>query len=110
MWELDQGISSSFPSFSSSSWKEIARMPPSLYGRVNRIHSFVDWSFCHCIGIGDYACFIFLGHMREMEVVVYNVSENTQIWLPRCPLNDNKGYVRATRAMALEPRPGTKVT
>lgn len=110
IWKLEQGISSSLPSSSSSSWKEIARMPPSLCGRVNMIHSFVDWPFSHCIGTGDYAGFIFLGHMREMEVVVYNIRENTWSWLPSCPLNDDQGYVRATRAMAFEPRPGTRVT
>lgn len=111
IWELEQvNSSSSSSSLSASSWKEIARMPPSLCGGVNRMHSLMDWPFNYCIGVGDYACFIFLGHMREMKVVVYNVIEKTWNWLPSCPLDYDKGYVRAMRVMAFEPRPGMKIT
>lgn len=110
IWELESVNFSSSSSSSASGWKEIARMPPSLCEGVNRIHSLMDWPFNYCIGVGDYACFIFLGHVHEMEVVVYSVSEKKWSWLPRCSFDVEKGYVTALSVMAFEPSPGTKVT
>lgn len=107
IWEFEKlkGESSS----SSSSWKEIARMPSSLCEDVNRTLYEIDNSmgcpFISCIGVGDCACFILNGCLRVMEVVFYNVSEKTWSRLPSYPL-DNEGYVRV---MAFDPRPDMKV-
>lgn len=108
IWEFEK-VKADSPFSSSSCWKEVARMPPSLCEDVNRtlydIDSSMDCPFMGCIGVGDRACFILNGCMRVMEVVFYSLSEKTWSRLPSCPL-DNEGYVRV---MAFGPRPDMKV-
>lgn len=110
IWELENVNSSSSSCSSASGWKEIASMPPSLCKGVNRIHSFKDRPFNYCIGVGNYACFIFLGHVQELEVVVYSVREKRWSSLPSCSFDADKAYMRGLSVMAFEPRPGMKVT
>jgi hypothetical protein len=109
IWEFEKPKANDCSSSSSSWWKEIARMPPSLCEDVNRtlydIDSAMDCPFMSCIGVGDCACFILNGCIRVMEVVSYSVSEKTWSRLPSCSL-DKEGYVRV---MAFGPRPDMKV-
>jgi len=109
IWEFDRLKANDSSSSTSSWWKEIATMPQSLCGDVNRtlyeIDSSMDCPFMSCIGVGDCACFILNGCMKVMEVVFYSVSEKTWSRLPSFPL-DKKGYVRV---MAFGPRPDMKV-
>jgi len=90
LWEFQKDSSS-------SSWKEIARMPPSLCEVFQRrsFHSF------ECVGVEDCVCFT---SYRCMDFAVYNLNEETWSWLPTIDAGD--GY---PRVMAFKPRPDMKV-
>lgn len=95
LWEFDND------SKSSSSWKEIARMPSSVC-QVFQRNSYFD-SF-ECVGVGDCMCFT---SGRCMDIAVYSLSEETWSWLPT-PTTIDKfcGY---PRIMTFKPRPDMKV-
>nr|ADE75855.1 unknown [Picea sitchensis] len=116
IWEF-QNVKAVSTSYSSSSWwKEIARMPPSLCEIVNKSWSQfgcrINSPFMCCIGVGDCACFIVKGGMSLMEVVFYSLSEKTWNCLPSCLLGEDiiaalwAGYATV---MAFEPRLDMKV-
>lgn len=117
IWEFEKVKGDSCYS-SSSGWKEIARMPPSLYEDVNRTLSDIDCPCCLgvgdcacpfvcCVGVGDCVCFVVNRGMQVIEVVVYSVSERTWNWLPSCHVDDDD--IWAGFVMAYEPRPDMNV-
>lgn len=102
----------------SSRWKEIARMPLSLYEDVNRTLSDIDCPCCLgagdcacpfvcCVGVEDRVCFVVNRGMQVIDVVVYSVNEKTWSWLPSCHVDDED--IWAGFVMAYEPRPDMKV-
>lgn len=86
----------------SSSWMEIARMPPSMC-EVFQKNSYFD-SF-ECVGVGDCMCFT---SGRCMHVAVYNLSGETWSWLPT-PTTIDTGY-GYPRVMSFKPRPDMKIS
>jgi len=96
LWEFDSDSKSS-----SSSWKEIARMPSSLC-QVFQRNSYFD-SF-ECVGVGDCMCFT---SGRCMDIAVYCLSEETWSWLPT-PTTIHKPY-GYPRVMTFKPRPDMQV-
>lgn len=96
IWELEKvtgGLGLSCPSASSSlSWKEIARMPSSMWEDVRKI---MPRPRPRITGVGDYVCF-----KVKMEVIVYSLSQKSWTWLPKCPFEDSFGT-----ASALDLRP-----
>jgi hypothetical protein len=106
IWELEKVKVNS--SSSSSSWKEIARMPPPYLERFS-MNRTLDWTRC-CIGLGDRACFIVYKGKKVKEMFVYSVTENTWSWLPNRPLDTTTSTWEGSELpMAFEPRPDMKV-
>ena len=93
LWEFDKDSNPS-----SSSWKEIARMPPALrevYGERNRfLNSFTSF---HSVAVGDYMCFT-----SGLSLVV------AWSWLAT-PTSKRSAIQHHHRLMAFNPRPDMKV-
>ena len=101
LWEFDKDSNPS-----SSSWKEIARMPPALrevYGERKRcLYSFNSF---RSVAVGDYMCFT---SGFSVVVAVYNLSEETWSWLAT-PTSKRPRIQHHHRLMAFNPRPDMKV-
>ena len=97
LWEFDKDSNPS-----SSSWKEIARMPPALRKVYAETNIFFD-SF-HSVAVGDCICFT---SGECLVVAVYNLSEETWSSLPT-PTSKRPG-IGYHRLMAFNPRPDMKV-
>lgn len=115
IWEFDKvKVDSSCSSSSSSfSWKEIAKMPPSMceYLNTNFPHHQI-YSLSKCVAVGDCVCFILYKVTEVMEVAVYSLSEKQWSWLPSCSLGDDNAMSRQadySTVMAFVPRPDMKV-
>ena len=98
IWEfekqkLDGSSSSSSVDSSSSLWKEIAKMPPSMCNDLKRNSPRQEIKI---VAVGDHVCFV--GY-HVMNVPDYKLNENSWTWLPSCPL-DYHNYV----VTAFEPR------
>lgn len=114
IWEFEEvKVDSSSSSSSPFSWKEIAKMPPSMCEDLNRnfpLHQINSLS--KCVAVGDCVCFILYKVTEVMEVVVYNLSEKQWSWLPSCSLGGDNAMARQAAyatVMAFEPRPDIKV-
>jgi hypothetical protein len=106
IWELqnDRRPSNSNSISSLGTWKEIARMPPTVFDDLKSFSlPSVEWF--KCIGVGDYVCFlpIAICSGQEIKVVVYNLKEGSWIWLPSCYLQNHSDST--LMSMAFQPRP-----
>lgn len=98
----------------SKSWKwvEIARMPSVFFIEWRyKLRSYYEMEFLRhcCIGVGDNVCFV-PSYPRSslsdpVEVIVYNLIDNTWSWLPSCPKSRGEIY----KPMAFEPNLTSKV-
>lgn len=83
IWELKKKeveVGGSTASSSSSSWEEIARLPPTdrrLVNLISRVEDRIPFPhpvkpFVQCVGVGDHAFFIMNTEMQVIKVIVYS--------------------------------------
>jgi len=113
IWEFEKVKVDPSSSSSPFSWKEIAKMPPSMCEDLNRNFPHHQiYNLSKCVAVGDYVCFVLFKVIEVMEVVVYSLSEKQWSWLPSCSLGDDNSIAQQAgyaTVMAYEPRPDMKV-
>ena len=89
IWEIQK--MGAVGSSSSTAWKEITRIPPHLLKDFKT--SLLSIKLLEFKGVGNYVCI--RASDADLQVLTYNLTDNSWNWLPTCPMIQ---YFQKTRA------------